>query len=248
MDGRLFPRWKTGANCISNFLRISMPACHLVTRLRKLVTLSTATLCRMLRGLRRLKVCSCKITRVLYPSPQGRQTGIATPEAASLASASLLSPVAWPYMTTTGQQNAYQWISRQLCCDSIRSTYTNLNIDPTVWLGLINQISFNADAAETNNFSQDDFNDEMEQLPKEFAYVALVRDLQNNILSLFQDQQSNVSLLITQAGSDILADVATDSPQPIQPSPWSTFTNDVFPVLSNFAGFAGTGERSLITR
>ncbi len=75
------------------------------------------------------------------------------------------------------------------------------------------------------------------QLATEFNYVQLVRNLQNNILSLYQDQQSNVGLILDQAAADIKADIQTNNPPPTTPTPWGTFTSDVFPVLSNLAGF-----------
>jgi len=171
------------------------------------------------------------------PHMQGQQAGLAVPQVASLSSASLLAPVAWPYSSTTNQQSAYTWISNQLCCADIRATYINLNASPAVWLTQIEQLTYPSD--QSSSFSQSDFDDVKQQLATEFGYVQVVRNLQNNILSLYQDQQSNVALILDQAASDIKADVDNDSSPPTTPTPWSTFTTDVFPVLSNLAGFYG---------
>lgn len=170
------------------------------------------------------------------PHMQGLQQGLMVPQIAALSSASLQAPVPWPYSSTTGQQNAYTWISEQLCCSDIRATYINLNASPAVWLTQLDQLSY-TDAPSSIQGS--DFDDVKLQLGVEFEYLQLVRNLQDNILSLYQDQQSNVALILDQAASDIKADVDSGTPPPTVPTPWSTFTSDVFPVLSNLAGFYG---------
>ena len=184
------------------------------------------------------------------PHMQAPARGLMVPQVTSLASASLLAPVAWPYTANSQQQQqqqgAYTWISLALCCMDIRASYINLNASPEIWLTQLDQLTFppanDANYQQYGNgFTATDFSDVKDQLAQEFAYVADARNLQNNILSLYQDQQSNVGLILDQAASDIKADLFTDTPPPTTPTPWSTFTSDVLPVLSNLAGFLPEG-------
>ena len=180
------------------------------------------------------------------PHMQATARGLMVPQVTSLASASLLAPVAWPYTANSQEQGTYTWISLALCCMDIRASYINLNVSPEVWLTQLDQLTFppanDANYQQYgNSFTPTDFANVKDQLAQEFAYVADARNLQNNILSLYQDQQSNVGLILDQAASDIKADLFSDTPPPTTPTPWSTFTSDVFPVLSNLAGFLPEG-------
>jgi hypothetical protein len=175
------------------------------------------------------------------PRLQGLQQGLALPQTAALASASLLAPVAWPFSSTTGEQNAYTYISNQLCCEDIRATYINENASTEIWLTQLEQLSY--PSSQSGSFSQTDFDDVQTQLATEFNYVALVRNLENNIAALYQSQQSNVALILQQASDDVQADIfKNSSPPATTPSAWSTFTTDVFPTLSNLAGFIPGGN------
>jgi hypothetical protein len=187
-----------------------------------------------------------------------------SPQVATLSSASLLPPATWLYSaddarpsTTSGQKNAYSWFSYQICCSDIRATYTNLNASPSVWLTQLYELTYPNQPAGSSGptcgsnangpiscgpFSYDDFNTVREQLAKEFAYVSDARNLQNNILSLYQSQQSNVGLILQQATDDIEANLQLQNPPPTMPTPWSAFTSDVFPTLSNLAGFLPVGS------
>lgn len=160
------------------------------------------------------------------------------PLGASLASASLLNPVQWPFTSTPGQRNAYAWFSEQLCCKDIRaSAYINLNLSPSTWLTEIGSYKYPSANNQTSGpFSLDDFNNVKGQLATEFKYVQDARNLQTNILSMYTDTQSNIGLILQQAASDIDADIQTDNPLPPGGSAWTIIANDVLPNLANAAG------------
>ncbi|MBN9614015.1 MAG: hypothetical protein J0G35_00440 [Acidobacteriales bacterium] len=176
-----------------------------------------------------------------YYTPRlvGPQSQMITPQIASIGSASLLVPTPWPYMSTTTEQNAYTWISNQLCCSDIRASYVNLNVSPEVWLSQLDGLSY--PSSQSSSFSAAAFNDVKGQLQTEFQYVALVRNLEGNILSLYQNQQSNVGLILQEAQDAITADIYSNTPPPQPATTWSVFTNDVFPVLGDLAGFTSLG-------
>ncbi len=180
-----------------------------------------------------------------FPRVQGALQSLASAQITSLVSASLQPSMPWPFMSTQGQQNAYTWISGQLCCSDIRASYINLNISPEKLLTQLTQISY--PSAQSGSFTQADFNDVREQLEIEFGYVSDVRNLQSNILALYQSQQSDVALILQQAQDDVLADIYNGKQPPVQTaSPWSTFTTDVFPIVSDLAGFLGPGAGNAI--
>jgi hypothetical protein len=179
-----------------------------------------------------------------YYTPRlvGPMARLMTPQIASLGNASLLAPTPWPFMSTAAEQSAYAWISNQLCCSDIRASYVNLNVSPEVWLSQIDGLGYPSD--QSSSFSAAAFNDVKGQLQTEFQYVALVRNLEGNILSLYQSQQSNVALILQEAQNAIMADIYSDTPPPQTPTTWSLFTQDVFPTLGTLAGFgslAGPG-------
>jgi hypothetical protein len=173
------------------------------------------------------------------PRVQGQAVGLVSPQTASVLNGSLLSPTPWPYSSDLGHQNAYAYISTQLCCSDIRSAYVNLNASPDVWLTNLYQLPYSPDQP---GFTEDDFDDVQAQLEIEFAYLSQIRNLQNNILSLYQSQQSNVALILQQAEDDVIADVYTSTPPPQPPTAWSAFTQDVFPTLANLTGFFPGGD------
>jgi hypothetical protein len=115
----------------------------------------------------------------------------------------------------------------------------NLNASPAVWLAQIQQLAY--PAGQSSKFSEADFNDVKGQLATEFSYLALARNLQTNILSLYQNQQSNVELILNQAASDIKANIDVDDKALTTSTPWSTFTSDIFPVLENLSAFGSIG-------
>jgi hypothetical protein len=165
----------------------------------------------------------------------------AQPLGASLASASLLNPVEWPFSSTPGQRNAYKWFSLQLCCNDIRAAYINLALSPSTWLTEIGRYKYPLDNDQTlGPFSMDDFSNVEGQLATEFKYVQDARTLQNNILSMYADTQSNVGLVLQQAASDIDANIQTDTPLPPGGSAWTVIANDVLPNLANITGVIPT--------
>ena len=184
-----------------------------------------------------------------FPRVQGPLQNLVPPQVTAVASASLQPPVSWPYSSTQGQQNAYTYISQQLCCSDIRSSYVNLNVSPDNWLSQIDQMTYTS--GQSSSFSEADFNDVKIQLATEFQYVSVVRNLENNVLALYQSQQSNVALILQQAQDDVLADIyGSNNPPPAQVTPWSVFTSDVFPILEDLSGvagpFAGTAFRTAL--
>lgn len=178
------------------------------------------------------------------PRLQGPAHGMMTPQIASLASASLRSAIPWPMVSTTGQRNAYSWISSELCCSDIRASYINLNVSPEIWLTQLYQLTYPSD--QQGSFSASDFDDVRDQLAIEFNYVALVRNLQTNILSLYQSQQSNVALILEQAEDEVESNIYTSAPPPQPPTAWKAFTTDVFPVLDGLTGFLPAGGHATI--
>jgi hypothetical protein len=199
-----------------------------------------------------------QVEGVLVPDHQGYYTphlqsqlrGLVVPQVTAVSDASLLPATVWPYSAqdtkaTAGEVNAYNYISNELCCTEIRSNYTNLNISPVVWLTELSQLTAPTSAPTCAPgvtcwpFDSNEFTAVRNQLETEFVYLDGVRNLQNNFLSLYQNQQSNVGLILQQAASDIKADVDVDDTAATSPSPWSVFTSDVVPVLSNLAGFFG---------
>jgi hypothetical protein len=178
------------------------------------------------------------------PHLQGLQRGLILPQTAVIAGASLLTSIGWPYTSTTGEQNAYSYLSNQLCCADIRATYVNQNASPENWLTQVYQLTYPSSQV---GFTQADFNDVQTQLEIEFNYVSLVRNLQNNILNLYQSQQSNVALILQQAEDEVQSDIFKDTPPPVTPAAWSTFTTDVFPTLTNLAGFIPEGGTAIQT-
>jgi hypothetical protein len=183
------------------------------------------------------------------PHMQGFQHGVMVPQVTTLASASLLPPLAWPFSAgdtaaTAGERTAYSYISNLICCTDIRQTYLNLNASPTAWMGQLEQLSYNTIVANDPSFGKNVTSDEYEQvtsqLTKEFGYVADARNLNTNILSLYQSEQSNVGLILTQANDDILSQLDLSStPPPSGPTAWSILTSDVFPMISTLAELAG---------
>jgi hypothetical protein len=121
------------------------------------------------------------------PVVQGNSTGMVTPQVTSVLNASLLSPTPWPFSSDSGHQAAYTYISTQLCCSDIRSAYVNLNISPDVWLTNLYQLIYPGTSA---GFTENDFDDVQGQLAIEFGYLSDIRNLQNNILSLYQSQET----------------------------------------------------------
>jgi len=183
------------------------------------------------------------------PHMQGFKSGIMVPQVTSVASASLLPPVPWPYgstdtAATDAEKKAYSYISAQICCDDIRLTYDDLAVSPTAWVAQLNQIVF---PSGQTDFEQEDFDNVRAQLAKEFGYVADVRSLNSNVLSLYQSEQSNVGLILTQAASDIKSEIDLESTPPPSSTPWSILTSDIFPVLTNLSLLAGP-EGSVATQ
>jgi hypothetical protein len=172
------------------------------------------------------------------PSNFSQYSGLLPSVVATLTSASLLPNTGWPLTGsagTPGDNAAYTWISQQLCCDDIRSAYSNLNIDPDVWLTEIYQLN----GSNQSSFTQQEFSAVQGQLAQELAYVAEVRELQNNIVSLYQDQQSNLSLILQQAQDTVIANLDLDESQPVSQPPLLSYLQDGLNVAGPIGGLAG---------
>ncbi len=181
-----------------------------------------------------------------FPRLQGTLQNMVPPQVTSLTSASLQLPVSWPFSSTQGQQNAYTWISQQLCCSDIRASYINLNVSPENWLTELEQLSY--PSSQSGSFSQADFDDVKGQLATEFQYVTVVRNLQSNILALYESQQSNVALILQEAQDAVLADIYQgNEPPPQHPDAWRILTTDVFPIAEDLAGFLGNYGNAIKT-
>jgi hypothetical protein len=167
----------------------------------------------------------------------GGDVGLSSPVNAELLSASLLNPTPWPFPgpNTAKAQAAYNWISPQLCCPDVRSASLNLNVDPSIWLSQLQQLTFNANNIPDSD--QDDFDAMKQQLVTEFQYVTLVRLYQSNLLGLYQDQQANLSLLLQQATNDVIQDLQIQLTQMVPKASWTTTLEQVFNVESALVGF-----------
>jgi hypothetical protein len=185
-------------------------------------------------------------------SSYGHNFGVMTLSGSQVLSASLQPPTPWPYTGDTGKQNAYNWISAQLCCADIRSAYVNLNVSPAVWLTELQTLTY--DPANIPNSSQADFDAMVQQLSTEFEYVVQVRLFESNTLALYQDQQSNISLLLQEDASAVEQNLNVDFSNQTQPVSWISMlegSGNTVGLLVSFLGpegmLAGTGIRSAVS-
>jgi hypothetical protein len=166
------------------------------------------------------------------------EIGMSNTVNAELLSASLRNPTPWPFPgpDPAKAQAAYTWISQQLCfCDDIRSAYINLDIDPSIWLSQLQQLTFSAN--QIPNSDHDDFIAMQQQLTTEFQYVTLVRLYQRNLLGLYQDEQANLSLLLQQDTNNVLENLQIQLTQPVPRQSWTTTLGLVFGVESTLVGY-----------
>jgi hypothetical protein len=172
-----------------------------------------------------------------YPKAFGHNLSLVDVSTSEILGASLLKPTPWPFPGSDqpGLHAAYNWISLQLCCTDIRAAYVNLNISPTVWLGQIKSLQY--DASQMSPATQDDFNAMVSQLSTEFQYVALVRLFQNNLTALYQDQQANISLLLQDDSNKVLENLQVDAKTPVKPVSWLAITNQVFGLTAFVTGY-----------
>lgn len=175
------------------------------------------------------------------PGTTGHRLGLASVEAAEILSASLLGHTPWPFPGPDPAKSmaAYRWISQQLCCDDLRATYVNLNVSPTVWLTQLPQLTY--DAALLPDSSQADFDAMIAQLTTELQYLALVRQLQANVLGLYQAQQANVGLLLAQATNEVVNNLQVALTTPASPIRWLEILNDVLNVVGTASNLLSLG-------
>jgi hypothetical protein len=103
----------------------------------------------------------------------------------------------------------------------------NLNASPETWLTLLVQLDYDPSVP---GFTEDDFDDMQGQLATEFDYLTLVRQFQSNVVSLYQDQQSNVSLVLQEASDTVLGALLIQPQQQSHPANWIGIIKDVFSV------------------
>jgi hypothetical protein len=175
------------------------------------------------------------------PGTTGHRLGLSSVESAEILSASLLPPTPWPFPGPDPAKSmaAYGWISQQLCCDDLRATYVNLNVSPTVWLTQLPHLTY--DPALLPDSSQADFDAMIEQLTTELQYLALVRQLQANVLGLYQAQQANVALLLEQATNEVVNNLQIDLTTPSSPIRWLRILNDVLGVVGTASNLLALG-------
>ena len=181
------------------------------------------------------------------PTSFGHKRGLATVAVTDALGSSLLNPTPWPFPgpDVTKSQAAYTWISRQICCDDIRSAYVNLNASPDLWLTELDNLTFNA--ATLPNSDSADFNAMKSQLQLEFQYLSSVRLFQTNVTGLYQNQQTNVSLLLQEASNDIIANLKLDLNTPAQSPGWISVVDDLFGIDEGIAGAFSDDETDLGT-
>jgi hypothetical protein len=181
------------------------------------------------------------------PTSFGHKRGLAKVAVTDALGSSLLNPTPWPFPgpDMNRSQAAYVWISQQLCCDDIRSAYVNLNASPDLWLTDLNSLSFNA--ASLPNSDAADFNAMKAQLQLEFQYLSSIRLFQSNVTGLYQDQQTNVSLLLQEASNDIIANLKLDLNTPSQSPGWISVVDDLFGIDEGIAGAFTDDETDLGT-
>jgi hypothetical protein len=178
----------------------------------------------------------------------GHNVGMTSDTIARLVNASVQPPVLWPSgPNAQASQNAYKWISQQICCADMRAAYVNLNIDPASWLTQLEQLSY---SAKVPNSDEEDFNYMKTQLATELQYVAGVRRFENNLLGLYQAQQANYGLLLQEAQDNVLANIGKIAlTDPVPSQSLSSQLQNAFGILSTYMGLipapGGTGAAAI---
>ncbi len=105
---------------------------------------------------------------------------------------------------TGNQLNALEWISAQLCgCNNIRESYEDTNIDINTRAIRLSVMKPPSNPAPS--FDAADFSAVQGQLLTEMKYVADIRRLNRNLTQLWNAQQSNIGLLLGNAGAKVKA-------------------------------------------
>jgi hypothetical protein len=176
-----------------------------------------------------------------------KYAGLMPAAAVALATVPLQPPTSWPITGTggsAGQIAAYQWISQQLLlcvnltgCNDIRSAYTNLNLDPAIWLASLADLQAPADNG--SGFSGADFDTVKAQLAIEFQYLGYLRQYENNVLTLLQAEQSNASLILQQELDQLTGEIPFSSTSSYGYQDWRTDVEDSLNVVGAASGFIG---------
>ncbi|MGH8068467.1 MAG: hypothetical protein ACRERE_25175 [Candidatus Entotheonellia bacterium] len=108
-----------------------------------------------------------------------------------------------PVPSTEGQQQAFHWIGQQLCggCSDLRLAYADDNIALPSWQTQL--VALNYPAAQNPPFSAQDFAAVKGQLLTEFTYVSHIQQFQENLATLWTDQQVNFALLVQAVGEKV---------------------------------------------
>jgi hypothetical protein len=176
-----------------------------------------------------------------------RYAGLMPAPAVALATVPLQPPTSWPLTGTggtAGQIAAYEWISQQLLmcvnltgCNDIRSAYTNLNLDPAIWLATLADLDAPADSG--SGFSAADFATAKAQLAIEFQYLGYLREYQDNVLTLLQAEQTNASLILQQELDQLTGNIPFSGTSSYGYQDWRTDVEDSLNVVGAASGFIG---------
>ncbi len=124
-------------------------------------------------------------------------------------------PFPVPADGNTGQTNAFDWISKELCgsCGSVRDSYQDTNIDIDRYAL---ELALMSPPANPNPpFTTADFNTVRQQLAREFQYVANIRQFNGNLTELWISQEDNINLILNKVGNKVmqaLPGIKGDSP------------------------------------
>jgi hypothetical protein len=183
-----------------------------------------------------------KVDREGYYAPgvHSNYEGFVPDVVTTMASASYLPPINWPLngpTDTPQSQNAYTWVSEQLCCQDIRAAYVNLNAVPDTWLAEMQSLSYDPSkyGPVQNGFAASDLAAVEAQLTLEFQYLAAVRQFQTNVTSLYADQQANIGLILQQAQDAVEGSVSIPS-NTSGSSSWTGILSDVFNIMGPVGG------------
>jgi hypothetical protein len=158
-------------------------------------------------------------------------------------------PVAWPVMDTTGERNAYAYISYQLLvddgiatsqcgsCSDIRALYTSSEAS-ILLKNQPNTIPFSSEDATAANFTQADFSAVQAQLQLESDYLSLALGFMSETEIASANNETNVATALSSAGADITYDLEQSLGNPaskVGPTPIK-MVQDSFALVGSLAG------------
>ncbi|MGH9845671.1 MAG: PKD domain-containing protein, partial [Blastocatellia bacterium] len=131
---------------------------------------------------------------------------------------------AYPAPTTPSQQAAMESIGNELCdCADVRAGYIDTNAPISIWYAQLEGTEY-ADLTNQTGFTEADYKIVRAQVLKELKYVDAIRRFQENLATLWTDQQANFSLLVGSVTAKI-----NDSLKP----PQESITQSIFKELES---------------